>query len=141
MIGLPARILAAILAAGVAFGAGWGASSRHRDGIEAAQNLAQSEAARESERLAAQSMTRITDALTAQKLDALRTAGTLRDRLRQQSQAGASSAAVAACRDDEGATAARVVPDGIGADLVTLMERAEEVSAQLAACHAALIVR
>ena len=132
---LPARILAALVAALVAFGAGWGAAIKYRRGVDAESALAQSEANRESERLAQRAQTRITDALTAQRLDAVRAAGNLRDRLREQSEAGASSPAIAACRDDETATAARVVPERIGADLVRVMERAEEVSAQLAACQ------
>jgi len=137
---LPARFLAAFLACVVAFAAGWGAAIRYRNGVEAKAQIAQSESSREAERLSARNVARITDDLSSKRIAAVRSAADLRGRLREQSEAGSSSAAIAACRNDAASTAARVVPERVGSDLVALMERAEEVSAQLAACQAVLSV-
>ena len=133
---LPARVMAAFLACAVAFAFGWGAAIRYRNGTEAKAQLAQSEANRESERLAARNIARITDDLSSQRLAATRYAADLRGRLREQSEAGTRSTTIVACRNDDTATAARVLPSDVASDLVTLMERAEQVSAQLRACQA-----
>lgn len=133
---LPARLLAGLCTLLLVFGAGWGAHARYRAGVDAREALDISEAAREAERLAARNMTRITDALTSERLAADGRTAALRDRLRQQSTAGTDSASIVACRSDDTATAARVLPAEVGADLVALVDEAEALSARLRACQA-----
>lgn len=135
---LPARLLAALCGLLVAFGVGWGAHVRYRAGMDAREALASSESAREAERLAQRNITRISDALTSERLAADGRTAALRDRLREQSAAGADSAAIVACRADDTATAARVLPADVGGDLAALMDEAETVSARLRACQAAI---
>ena len=135
---LPTRILAMLCALAVSFASGWVVRARY-DRAQALQHaLDTSEANRETERLQARNMARISDDLTNQRLAAVRSANDLRGRLREQSASGASSPAIAACRSDGTATAARVVPPAVGDDLVALMERAEQVSDQLRACQAVI---
>ena len=122
----------------VAFASGWGYAIRQQHAKEAREALAQSEANRETERLQARNTTRIADALTSQRLATVRDSAGLRERLREQYANGAGSETIAACRSDDSANAARLLPERVGADLVQLMEQAEAVSARLRACQALL---
>jgi len=137
VIPLPYKLLAVLVLLAGTFGAGWVGHVRYRAAVDAKDAFALSEANRESERLAARNMQRITDELTSKRLAAERAGADLRERLRKQSEAGASSAAIAACRSDETATAARVLPDDVGSDLAALMGEAEAVADRLRACQAA----
>lgn len=135
---LSSKLLALLAALAVAFASGWGYAVHQQHAKEAHDALAQSESNRETEHLQARNKTRIADAITSQRLAAVRDSAVLRDRLREQSAIGSGSKTIAACRSDDSVSAARVLPDDVGADLVGLMEQAEAVSARLRACQALL---
>lgn len=134
---LPARILALLLllALLVAFSAGWGVHARKaaRDALQA--QLQQSETNREAERLAARNMTRISDALTKDRLASDRRAADAAGRLRDLA---ASTAAPAGCpsRDAEERPAAGLLRDVDRDDLVALAKEADAVADRLRACQA-----
>ena len=131
MIPFPYSLIAGAVALAAAFGAGWVGHVRYRAGVDAVEALAQAETNRESERLAARNMQRVSDALTKDRIASDRRAADLAGRLRQLSESGASSPTVIACRDDDSATAARVLPPDIGRDLVKAMESCEAVASSL----------
>lgn len=134
---LPARILAVLALLTAAFAAGWGAHIRWRAAADASQALQQSEDARESERLAARNITRITDELTQNRLRSDRAAADAAGRLRQLA---ASASAPAGCpgRADDPRPAAGRLPDQTLDDLVTLARDADAVADRLRACQAVL---
>ena len=133
---LPARLLAGLCSLLVAFAAGWGAHVRYRAGVDAREALASSEAAREAERLAARNITRITDALTTQRLASDRAATDAADRLRQLAAASPDPAPGCPGRNDDPRSAAAVLPDPALGDLVALAREADAVADRLRACQA-----
>ena len=137
---LPARILAALCALLVAFSAGWAAAIRWRAAQDARTALAQSEATRETERLANLHMTRVSDALTADRLRSDRAAADAAGRLRQLA---ARTPQPAGCpgRADDTRPAAGQLRDADRDDLVALARDADAVSDRLRACQAVLADR
>lgn len=132
---LPWRILVVLALLAGAFAAGWAGHARWRAAADAQQALDQSEAARESERLATRNMTRISDALTQDRLRSDRAAADAAGRLRQLA---ASTAAPAGCpgRADDTRPAAAVLPDQALDDLVALARDADATADRLRACQA-----
>lgn len=132
---LPARILAQLVALLIAFSAGWGVHVRKvaRDALAA--QLRQAEDSREMERLANRSMTRISDALTKDRLRSDRAAADAAGRLRELA---ASTSAPAGCpsRNDDPRPAAGVLRDEDRGDLVALAQEADAVADRLRACQA-----
>lgn len=132
---LPTRILTALAALAITFSAGWLAHARYRQAADAAAALAQSEASRESERLAARHLSRITDALTQDRLRSQRAAADAGQRLRQLA---ASTSAPPGCpgRNEYPRPAAAALHDDARADLVALASEADAVADRLRACQA-----
>lgn len=135
---LPARLLALLCVLLVAFGAGWGAHVRYRAGVDASEALASSEASREAERLAARNITRISDALTTQRLASDRAAADAAARLRQLAAASPDPAPGCPGRNDDPRPVAAVVSDATVEDLVALARDADAVANRLRACQAVL---
>ena len=137
---LPWRILLVLLVLAGDFGMGWVGHMRYRAGVDAAAALQQSEDAREAERLATRNMTRISDALTQDRLRSDRAAVDAAGRLRQLA---ADTAAPAGCpgRNDDARPGAAVLSDAALADLVALAQDADAVADRLRACQAVLASR
>jgi hypothetical protein len=135
---LPARILAMLMVLLITFAAGWGAAVRkaHRDAL--ADQLQQSEANREAERLANRSMSRISDALTQDRLRSDRAAADAAGRLRQLAATVTGPAPGCPSRDADTRPAVGVLRDEDRDDLVALALEADGVADRLRACQAAM---
>lgn len=132
---LPARILVLLLALLVAFAAGWGAAIRKaaRDALQ--DQLHQSEANREVERLAARNMTRISDALTQDRLRSERAATDAAGRLRDLAATAPPATAACARGDAASGPAVWVLRGQDREDLVALAREADAVADRLRACQ------
>lgn len=135
---LPSRILVLLLVLLAAFATGWGMAVRKaaRDAME--EQLKRSESNREAERLASSNMARLTDDLLKARAAGARASADLRGWMREQAASGAASPAIAACRSDETATAARVLPESIQGDLGAGVDEAEDLADRLRVCQGAL---
>lgn len=121
----------------IALAAGWFGHARYRAGVDAREALQQSETARETERLAGRNMTRISDALTRDRLASDRRAADTAGRLQQLAEATATSGP-AGCpgRNDDPRPAAGLISDATRGDLVALAADADAVADRLRACQA-----
>ena len=137
MIPLPYRLLAGALLIAGAFGAGWLGHVKYRAGVDARDALALSETNRESERLAARNMQRVSDALTKDRLASDRLAADASERLRKLA---ASTAAAPGCpeRNDDTRPAAGLLHDDALRDIVSLASEADATADRLRACQAVI---
>jgi hypothetical protein len=124
---------AALLAA--TFSAGWLAHARKVDRAALVSKIEQSENARETERLAAARMTRISDALTQDRLRSDRAADAAAERLRQLADASPDPPAGCPSRNDDARPAAGILRDEDRDDLVALAREADAVSDRHRACQ------
>lgn len=132
----PALIAAWMASVVVALGTGWGAHVKYRAGLDAREALAQSESAREAERLAQRHMTKVTDELTTQRLASDRAAASAAERLRQLAATSPDPAPGCAGRNDDPRPAAGVLHDDARTDLESLAREADAVADRLRACQA-----
>jgi len=132
---LPARILALLASWAVATACGFGVAVRMHKAQEDAQALQASENAREAERLQSRNMTRISDALTQDRLASERAAAGSDERLRQLA---ASTTPPTGCpsRNEDPRPAAGLLHDDARSDLVALAAEADAVADRLRACQA-----
>lgn len=135
----PARVLALLLSWAVAVAFGWGAATRTHKAQQAAQALQDSEAARETERLAARSITRISDGLTQDRLNSQRAGAGTAGRLQQLASSTPTPAGCPA-RNDDPRPAAGLLHDDVRGDLVALAQEADAVADRLRACQATVTV-
>ena len=119
-----------------AFGAGWACHAYRVEREQLAEQLSASEGRRESERLAARNMTRISDALTTDRLRSDRAAADAAGRLRQLAEAASGPAPGCPGRNDDARPAAGLLRDEDRDDLVALAKEADAVADRLRACQA-----
>lgn len=137
---LPAKLLAALLALAAAFAAGWVRCDKAHAVAAAKQALADSEANREAERLAGRNMTRISDALTKDRLATAGRAAQLERRLRDIAESSPAPAPNCPSRNDDARPAAAVLSDDTRGDLVALAQEADATADRLRACQAAAVI-
>lgn len=131
----PWTILAVLAALASAFGAGWGGAIKYRNGVDAQAALEQREANDEAQRLVNRNATRITDALTSDRIRSERAAADLAGELRQYA---AASVGPPGCpgRNDDTRPAAGVLRDDTTSALVALAREADAVADRLRSCQA-----
>lgn len=131
----PWTILAGLAMLASAFGAGWGGAIKYRNGVDAQAALEQRDANDEAQRIVNRNATRISDALTTDRLRSERAAADLAGELRQYA---AASVGPPGCpsRNDDARTAAELLRDDTARDLVALAREADAVSDRLRACQA-----
>jgi hypothetical protein len=133
---LAVRALAVLLLLASAFGAGWGGAIKYRNGVDAQAALEQRDANDEAQRLANRNATRISDALTSDRLRSERAAADLAGQLREFVAASVGPAPGCPGRNDDPRAAAGILSDATTRDLVALQREAEAVAGRLRACQA-----
>lgn len=133
---LAIRALALLLLLSAAFGAGWGGAIKYRNGVDAQAAVEQRDANDEAQRLANRNATRITDALTYDRLRSERAAADFAGQLREYAAASVGPAPGCPSRNDDARAAAGVLHDDATRDLVALAREADAVSDRLRACQA-----
>ena len=129
----------AVLALSI-FLAGMGYQAHRASVAELKDELQASEDNREAERLAGKSMTRISDALTKDRLATAGRAAQLERRLRDIANSSPSPAPNCPSRNDDARPAAAVLSDDARSDLVALAQEADSVADRLRACQAAAVI-
>jgi hypothetical protein len=132
----PYAILAGLAVLASAFGAGWGGAIKYRNGVDAKEKL---ELVQENSRrqvIATRNATRISDALTKDRLRSDRAARDATERLRQLADSVPAAAPGCPGRNDDPRPAAGVLSDVARNDLVALVEQAGAIADRLRACQA-----